>query len=122
MPEIHFDYCFMSTVDQPTVTILVAKERETRMCMATMVPMKGGSIEFPARRVLAFLKEIGLEAADVVFKSDQENAIGDLLNNIAKRRAALTKMERADEEEVPNRGPLPTGVEPRTIKKRITSW
>ena len=92
LPEVHFDYCFMSTAGQPLVTILMAKERETRMCMATMVPMKGGSIEFPARRVLAFLKEIGLEGADVVFKSDQENAIGDLLNNIAKRRSAISKM------------------------------
>jgi len=95
LPEIHCDYCFMSTVDQPLVTILMAKERETKMCMATMVPMKGGSIEFPARRVLAFLKEIGLEGSDVVFKSDQENAIADLLNDIAKGRPALSKMEKA---------------------------
>ena len=42
LPEIHFDYCFMSTVDQPLVTILMAKERGSKMCMATMVPMKGG--------------------------------------------------------------------------------
>ena len=55
LSEVHFDYCFMSTVDQPLVTILMAKERESKMCMATMVPMKGGFIEFPARRVLAFL-------------------------------------------------------------------
>ena len=55
--------------------------------------MKGGSIEFPARRVLAFLKEIGLENADIVMKSDQENAITDLLNVISKRRAAASKME-----------------------------
>ena len=54
------------------MTVLVARERETKMCMATMVPMKGGSIEYPAKRVLAFIKEIGLESADVVFKSDQE--------------------------------------------------
>ena len=91
----------MSTADQPLVTILMAKERGSKMCMATMVPMKGASIEFPARRALAFLKEIGFENSDVVFKSDQENAIGDLLNNIAKRRSALTKMEAADEEGSP---------------------
>ena len=67
------------------------------MDMATMVPTKGGSIEFPARRVLAFLKEIGLEGADVVFKSDQENAIMSLLNNIAARRSAASKLEVSDE-------------------------
>ena len=55
LAEIHFDYCFMSTACQPLVTILMGKERESKMCMATMVPMKGGSVEFPARRALAFL-------------------------------------------------------------------
>ena len=57
LAEVHFDYCFMSTEGHPLATILVAKERGTKMCMATMVPMKGGSIEFPARRVLSFLRK-----------------------------------------------------------------
>ena len=51
----------MSTEGNPLATILVAKEKTSKMSMATVVPMKGGSIEFPARRVLAFLKGIGLE-------------------------------------------------------------
>ena len=55
--------------------------------------MKGGSVEFPARRVLAFLKEIALGSAGIVMKSDQENSIVDLLNVISKRRAAASKME-----------------------------
>ena len=86
LAEVHFDYCFMSTAEQPTETILVARERESKMTMATVVPMKGGSIEYPAKRVLAFLKEIGQETNDCVLKSDQEAAIKDLLNVIAKRR------------------------------------
>ena len=79
-------------------------------------PHERGGIEFPARRVLAFLKEIGLESSDVVFKSDQENAIGDLLNNIARRRSALSKLEKATEEEVQDLvgGVVPAG-DPRTI-------
>ena len=81
----------------PLAAILVAKERGANMCMATVVPMKGGSTESPARRVLAFLTEIGLEGADVVFKSDQENSIKDVLNNIAQRRSAASKLEAADE-------------------------
>ena len=58
----------------------------------------------------------GLESTDVVFKSDQENAIGDLLNNIAKRRSAATKMEKADEEEMASTvgGGVPAD-RPRTI-------
>ena len=59
------------------------------MVMATVVPMKGASVEFPVRRRLGFLKEIGLENADVVLKSDQENAIMDVLNNVATRRLKI---------------------------------
>ena len=105
----------MSTVDQPVVIILMAKERESKMCMATMVPMKGAPIEFPTRRALAFLKEIGLENLDVVFKSDKENAIGDLLSKIAKRRSALTKMEKAEEEADPGGVAPAVGSGPRTV-------
>ena len=49
----------MSTKVELLATVLIAKERTTKMKMATLVPMKVGSIEYPARRVLAFLKEIG---------------------------------------------------------------
>ena len=38
-----------------------------------------------------------MEGADVVFKSDQENAIKSLLDNIAARRSAASKMEAAEE-------------------------
>ena len=63
------------------------------MVMATVVPMKGASVEFPVRRCLGFLKEIGLENADVVLKSGQEDSIMDVLNNVAKRRSAGSRPE-----------------------------
>ena len=94
--EAHFDYCFMSTHDSPLATILVAREKSTRMTLATVVPMKGASVEYPVRRTLSFLKEIGLEGADVVFKSDQEPALKGLLNTIAGRRSATSKIEKFD--------------------------
>ena len=96
LTETRFDNCFMSTHGSPMATMLVAREKSTRMTLANLVPMKGGSIEFPARRALSFLKEIGLEGADVVFKSDQEPALKDLLNNIANRRSATSKIEKFD--------------------------
>ena len=56
--------------------------------MATVVPMHGVSVEFPVRRILVFLKELGLEGPDVVLKSDQENSILDVLNIVARRPAS----------------------------------
>ena len=55
LAEVHFDYCFMSTEGHPLATVLVAKERGTKMGLSTMVPMNWGSIAFPTRRVLPFL-------------------------------------------------------------------
>ena len=82
--EVHFDYCFMSIHGSPLATILVAREKSTKMTLATVVPMKGASVEYPVRRTLTLLKEIGLEGADVVFKSDQEPALKDLLYHCSK--------------------------------------
>ena len=83
------------------------------MTLASVVPMQGASVEFPVRRVLAFLKESGLEGADVVLKSDQENAILNVLNTIASRRAASSKVEPVSDEERKDRrdlgGPLHRG-------------
>ena len=81
------------------------------MVMATMVPMKGASIEFPVKRCLSFLKEIGLENADVVLNSDQEkNSIMDVLNSVAKRRSANSKLELLE-----GRGILSAGPQGRSI-------
>ena len=90
----------MSTHDRPVAIILVAREKSARMTLATVVPMEGVSVEYPVRRTLTFLKEIGLEGADVVFKSDQEPALKDVLNTIVARRTATSKIEKFDEDEV----------------------
>ena len=105
LPESHADYCFMAIEDKPLATILVAKETTSNMVMAPMVPMKGASIEFSVKRCLSFLKEIGLENADVVLKSDQENSIMDVLNNVAKRRSANSKLELLEGRGIQSAGP-----------------
>ena len=42
LAEVHFDYCFLSTEGDQLATVLVAKERSSKMGMPTMVPMKWG--------------------------------------------------------------------------------
>ena len=90
LPEVHMDYCFMSMANGEMDTIIVVRERSSRMTMATVVPLKGASNEFVARRVLAFIKELGLETSPLVLKSDQEPAIADVLDEVARRRTAKT--------------------------------
>ena len=89
--ETHVDYCFPATADtRDKYTLLVAREKGTRMTMATVVPMKGVSQEFPARRLLALIKELGVEASPLAFRSDQEPAINDLVTEVCRRRSAQT--------------------------------
>ena len=95
VPEFHMDYAFMGTeevkgsMDKRAATILGVKERDRRMHMSTIVPKKGGSIEFVAKRVVAFIDEMGLSASKIILKSDQEPAIKDLINMIKKLRAGI---------------------------------
>ena len=97
IPELHVDYCFLgSAADKRPRCILVAKQFGTKYLLASVVPLKGASHEFPAKRMCAFLKELGLEHRDVVFKSDQEAALGDLLQEVVKRRGdAKTFVEQS---------------------------
>lgn len=95
LPEIHMGYCFLGTEGGSTETVLVLRERPNRMTMSTIVPMKGASVEWCVRRVLAFIKEIGLEGNDLVLKSDQEPAVISLIGGIASRRKAKTFPEHS---------------------------
>ena len=84
---MHVDYCFMgSREDVATRCIVVAKDYDSKSIMASIVPVKGSSCEFPARRINAFIRELGLEGQDLVLRSDQEPAIQDLLREVGKKR------------------------------------
>ena len=52
-----------------------------------MVPAKGTSHEFPARRIRAFISELGHDHVEILTKSDQEPAIVDLVREVARIRA-----------------------------------
>ena len=76
--EEHLDYCFMGgREDDQTKCVVIAKDRTTKMIMSSVVPTKGGKDEFPARRIVAFIKELGLEHVDLTLKGDQEPALRD---------------------------------------------
>ena len=68
--EVHMDFFFVGDEDQDEkLTVLVARERTTRMTMSTVAPSKGER-QFLARRVQAFPQEIGADTGDITLKSD----------------------------------------------------
>ena len=86
IPTVHMDYAFMGEGEDRIMPVITAKEEETKMFLAAMVPRKGTTGTYAAKRVLAFLKEIGLETTDVVFKTGQEPAIRALVEDVSRRR------------------------------------
>ena len=87
IPELHVDCCFMGSKGDATARwIVVAKDYEHKCVMASVVPVKGSSHELLAKRIGAFIRELGLEGQDIVLRSDQEPALQDLLTEVGKRR------------------------------------
>ena len=87
--EMHFYFCFLGREGEPhkTITILVAKDRATKMLMATSLPSKTTGT-FTAKRVMAFIKECGSEFGDMVHKADQEEVLDKILKDVGRLRAA----------------------------------
>ena len=88
LPELHVDYMFMGEEKEgKTLAILVGRERETKAVMATVVPRKSSG-EWVAKRMMAWMKELGYEFCDVIVKSDNEPALVSLVEAWGKLRAA----------------------------------
>ena len=88
VPEFHMDYALVGDERGTTLwTLLVVRERMTRMVLATMVPDKATG-EFATKRVNAFMKETGCEHGAITVKSDNENAIKSLVTDVGRVRAA----------------------------------
>jgi len=86
--EFSLDYCFPGdTGGVAPLTVLVTRERITRMVQGIVVPRKGAHTP-TAQKVVGFVKELGCENVDVVVKSDQEPAIRAMVREICRLRSA----------------------------------
>ena len=89
VPEVHLDFCFLGEEGEPgkTFTILVAKERQSKMTLASVMPNKPTGNRLSSI-VLAFLREIGCDMCDLILKLDQEPAMQSVVPDIGRLRAA----------------------------------
>ena len=78
VPEVHLDYVFMGNEKEgTTLASTVARERETRAALSTVVPMKTTG-EWICRRLMAWLRAIKLESVDITVMSDNEPELTSL--------------------------------------------
>ena len=72
MPEVYADLCFLGDEADPgnTVPVFVMRERLTGMTLAAAVPSKSTNSHI-ARRIVAFMREIGVAHGHLLVRTDQ---------------------------------------------------
>ena len=84
--EFHVDYFFpRDRPGGPSTTCLAMKHRRTKFINAYNVPTKGGSDDWIVKKIERDVRRLGKHGC-VLFKSDGEHSIGDLLNEVARLR------------------------------------
>ena len=91
------NYCFIrEAAGEDCSVVLVVKDRRTKLILAQVVLLKGGDTEWVSEQVC---REFSGIRGNVVFKTDQEPALVDLVDKICAPRpssgSCLTHSERA---------------------------
>ena len=88
VPQISIDYCFLRRgPDERSVPVLVARVRRLNLVFAHVVPFKGGGHREVIALLARDLQRCGFHGK-VILKGDQENAIQDLMHEVARHRGA----------------------------------
>ena len=88
--------------------VMVGREKRTKMIIAHVVPLKGGGVDWLVGQLLRDLRKMGAHGK-VILKSDRENAILDVLNDVCKQRrkendSAVTIVESSPKGESQSNG------------------
>ena len=96
MAELHMDYCFMKDeIGGPVVTVLVGRQLPSHLLRAHVVLAKRSAPQGISERVAEDVRHAGVHG-ELMTRTDQENAIEELLKRFAEVRApAKTVIEEA---------------------------
>ena len=112
VPEVHADYCFpKDQVGGDYAVVLVARDRETKMTVAHVVPHKGAEQEWVAEQLVRDLLKFG-HHGELTLKTDQEPAIVDLMRVVASLRGS----NRTTLEQSPTADSSGNGIAERAIQ------
>ena len=93
MPEFHVDYCFPGDDMGFKLSILVGVERDTGAKVSVVVPQKGTTGKYASGEVVSFMDNQGCTFKDVVVKSDQENAIKYVVDDVCMARTGAKTLK-----------------------------
>ena len=116
IPEVHLDFMFMGEEKGgKTLAMLVGRERRSRATLSTVVPRKTTG-EWTAKRLTAWLREIGLEHSDIIIKSDNEPALVSVVDGLSRARAVVSGSARTVIEHSPVHSSASNGIVERGIQ------
>ena len=93
VPEVHFDYCFFRNAPKgESVPVIVLKDRDSRAISAHVVPYKGGDLEWAVLQSIRDSQKWGIRG-DLICRSDQEPALNDFINEIARVRGGKVRRQ-----------------------------
>ena len=110
--EFHLGYSFPGDEFGFKLVILVLVEKYSGMKASVVVPKKGSTGSFAARRAIELIDECGNGDADIILKSDQEPAIKFLVDDIMKKRTGAKTIL----EESPKKSSGSNGVVVRAVQ------
>ena len=94
------------------LTILGGVERYSGMKMCSVVPTKGATGAYAARKVIELVDECGNKDANIILKTDQEPSIKYLVDDVLKFRTGAKTMV----EESPKKSSGSNGIVERAIQ------
>ena len=112
------DYCFLrNVVGGDYVPVIVMKDYDTRLLAAHVVPVKGADIEWVSKQLVRDLERLG-HPGRLAIRSDQEPALVNLLEEVAKMRGdSTTVLEHSLVGDSQGNGFIERGV--RTIEEMV---
>jgi len=117
VPEVAMDYGFMSREkDKKQMTILVTKDRDTKVVMANVVLHKGAGLEETVDQAVKSIARLGHHGR-IGLKVDNEAALLDLRNAVMRKREQPTVPLQPPKGESQSNGAIENAV--RLVKEMI---
>ena len=114
-PHVHLDYCFPRDEEGgDSVVAIVMKDEETKAIVSHVVPHKG-DFQWVATQLNRDLLKWGMRGK-ITMKSDQEPALIDLLNGIARKRTEIIPDSVTLIEHPPSHDPQANGMAERAVQ------
>ena len=106
IPEVHLDYCYMrNNRGSEALPVVVLKERDSRALAAHAMPYKGGDTEWTVKQIVRDMRRWEIKGS-VIMRSDQEDALLDLVKEVVKARTAMDPGVETHAREFDERSPV----------------